>query len=667
MFKRIFSLLTALTLLTTVPLNSKSAVINKVLESDIGAFVDMQPIESYNVDGYTYVCAEDLADYGFDIIWSEQARTLYINRNKDKEFVPMKSDKINRLKSDVNVGRVVYDVYETNVVAYADNEFIHSYNIDGKLVIKLRDMEKYGYIVWDAENKKAQINLLRKEFDNEFEKYKNAEPLVISSDQVFSSPEEKPDWTWGNPEYKFIGKIVDGKPNGIGQLIKKWDLWAMHKMDLVYYNHLTVSYYGNFVNGVPDGRILYRYDVTLEPYFSEYNKEVKIEGIQHYKSGSLNGLFSKTESIDGTRTDSIYLSGQKNGFNRDSKIDQNYLYGFRVEKEGDYSQGERIRYELDASASKFVKVEKGIYVDDFLSENPYTILTNENGKKFYINHSRVYDIGVVDTMLKRIPIDQLDLEPYDTSKYLEINEKGTLIQHYSDEKDIVICDNVASFSGDLTMSSRIQILKKDGTLLFARLEWPNITFGDGSDLTKPIKVADNVISQSTGSGLNYYFIKNDHSLYSWGVVQDGRLAVTVEKAEEIQLQSPKTLIDFVNIAPENAVKILDDVAKIEAQTLNGVALKNDGTLWTWGSDMYGVYGDLDGNIYWEPYKIMDNVSDFVVNGNAVIVIKKDGTVWSFGAIILGQSTDPEDLPKRKIPQQITSFYHVLPDLNDTRN
>ena len=45
----------------------KEKIIGNVLSTDIVTFIDRTPIRSYNYQNHTYVIAEKLRDYGFDV------------------------------------------------------------------------------------------------------------------------------------------------------------------------------------------------------------------------------------------------------------------------------------------------------------------------------------------------------------------------------------------------------------------------------------------------------------------------------------------------------------------------------------------------------------------------------------------------------------------------
>lgn len=58
-----------------------------VTQTDIVCFIDYSPIESYNYKNKTYVVAEDLMNYGFDVVWNNERRELTIDR-KEYSFTP---------------------------------------------------------------------------------------------------------------------------------------------------------------------------------------------------------------------------------------------------------------------------------------------------------------------------------------------------------------------------------------------------------------------------------------------------------------------------------------------------------------------------------------------------------------------------------------------------
>ena len=91
------------------------------------------------------------------------------------------------------------------------------------------------------------------------------------------------------------------------------------------------------------------------------------------------------------------------------------------------------------------------------------------------------------------------------------------------------------------------------------------------------------------------------------------------------------------------VKIMDDVKAISAGFYNAAAIKTDGSLWVWGS-----YIDLILNVeinreymyetipHVTPVKIMDDVSAVSVGHDHTMAIKTDGSLWAWGNTVFGQ-------------------------------
>ena len=71
-----------------------------------------------------------------------------------------------------------------------------------------------------------------------------------------------------------------------------------------------------------------------------------------------------------------------------------------------------------------------------------------------------------------------------------------------------------------------------------------------------------------------------------------------------------------------------------------VALKGDGTVWTWGLNNYGQLGLGDKEKRTEPEKTnMKNVIDIAAGNSFTAILRKDGTVWTVGQNNYGQLGD----------------------------
>ena len=105
---------------------------------------------------------------------------------------------------------------------------------------------------------------------------------------------------------------------------------------------------------------------------------------------------------------------------------------------------------------------------------------------------------------------------------------------------------------------------------------------------------------------------------------------------------------------------LTDVKAISAGAFNTVALKNDGTVWAWGLNSSGQLGDgtmEDSSI---PVRVRDLTGITAISAGFVshaVALKSDGTVWAWGSNSYGELGDGTTAG-RNIPVQ------VIGDLTD---
>jgi alpha-tubulin suppressor-like RCC1 family protein len=75
---------------------------------------------------------------------------------------------------------------------------------------------------------------------------------------------------------------------------------------------------------------------------------------------------------------------------------------------------------------------------------------------------------------------------------------------------------------------------------------------------------------------------------------------------------------------------------VSAGRNHSTAIREDGSLWTWGWNNHGQLGDGMTDDCYEPRKVMDDVAFVAAGGKYTMAIKTDGSLWAFGANDYGQ-------------------------------
>lgn len=99
---------------------------------------------------------------------------------------------------------------------------------------------------------------------------------------------------------------------------------------------------------------------------------------------------------------------------------------------------------------------------------------------------------------------------------------------------------------------------------------------------------------------------------------------------------------------------LSDVIAISAGGLHTIALKDDGTVWTWGSNIYGQLGDGSAANRRTTAVQVISLRDVIAiagGGYHSLVLKSDGTVWTWGNNVYGQLGD-RTRTSRNTPVQV---------------
>ena len=129
--------------------------------------------------------------------------------------------------------------------------------------------------------------------------------------------------------------------------------------------------------------------------------------------------------------------------------------------------------------------------------------------------------------------------------------------------------------------------------------------------------------------------------------------------------------------PVKEIKAAEN-SKIVSISLGGehsAAIKEDGSLWMWGSNSFGELGNgkdsysEENALYNEPkpIKIMDNVVGVDDGGESSVAVKADGSVWTWGGNMYGELGNGEraQFTHWPDPVQIISRTAMQPTSSET--
>ena len=194
---------------------------------------------------------------------------------------------------------------------------------------------------------------------------------------------------------------------------------------------------------------------------------------------------------------------------------------------------------------------------------------------------------------------------------------------------ITNADNIESVYCGIYNTS---VLKNDGTFWVCGYNGEG-QLGLGNEpnkttLTQVMTNADDIKLACCGS---YYAIMSKKDGTLWGCGENGYGQLGLEN------RSNRNILTIINSAPGN-------IKMICCGEHHTIVLKNDGTLWGSGYNVYGQLGLGDTNNRTIFTKITNNVKSVYCGGTHTIILKNDGTLWgcgynNWGQLGLGDTND----------------------------
>jgi len=163
-----------------------------------------------------------------------------------------------------------------------------------------------------------------------------------------------------------------------------------------------------------------------------------------------------------------------------------------------------------------------------------------------------------------------------------------------------------------------------GSLLYNLFSWGNnstggLGLGNTANYSSPKQIGSNVgwTQVSAGANNHSYAIYSDGTLWSWGANDQGQLGL----GNRTNYSSPKQ------------VGALTTWSAISAGFYGyALAIKTDGTIWSWGLNGNGQLGLNNTTKYSSPKQIgsLTNWAKVACGQAHTVAVKTDGTLWSWG-------------------------------------
>jgi alpha-tubulin suppressor-like RCC1 family protein len=175
--------------------------------------------------------------------------------------------------------------------------------------------------------------------------------------------------------------------------------------------------------------------------------------------------------------------------------------------------------------------------------------------------------------------------------------------------------------------ARTLVIKNDGSVWIHSL--PPIKASEHTDyISWKIEGFENIKAADVGKG-HVITLREDGTVWSWGENVWGQMGNGTQHHHNTYAYS---------YYRATQAKGLTGIIQAAAGGMHSVALKDDGTVWTWGGNFAGEIGNGSDQYCMQPYKV-EGLEDIIAvdAGNShTVALKRDGTVWVWGKNDCGQ-------------------------------
>lgn len=209
-----------------------------------------------------------------------------------------------------------------------------------------------------------------------------------------------------------------------------------------------------------------------------------------------------------------------------------------------------------------------------------------------------------------------------------------------------------SVSGVASVSagySHTLAVKTDGTVAGWGYNSAGQLFGNSPSYPSPLAIPGLANITAVAAGYQHSLaLKNDGTVLAWGANDSGQLG--------------QGTVDSNSHPVPAQVPGLTNVIAIAANNNYCLALRSDGSVWSWTSNSNGQLGTVDANNVRSTAAQVPGVSSvqsIVAGYNHVLAIKTDGTVWGWGANAFGQTGSTNYDNVNSTPTQVVNLGNVV--------
>ena len=237
------------------------------------------------------------------------------------------------------------------------------------------------------------------------------------------------------------------------------------------------------------------------------------------------------------------------------------------------------------------------------------------------------------------------LEAWGRASFGELGNNQANVYSINYSSPIQIGSLVDWASVDVALEHSLAV-KTDGTLwAWGRNKYGELADGTVNNASSPVQIGNLTDWASISAGERFSTsVKTDGTLWSWGIGNNGRLGL----GDSIKRSSP---VQIGNLTTWSSVSSGFGFT---------LAVKTDGRLWAWGFGSYGRLGLGNTTSYSSPVQVgsLNNWASVSAEVNPSrphsLAVKTDGTMWSWGRNNRGQ-LGLNNVSDRSSPVQIGSL------------